>query len=168
MDKQNPRILTNEIIVTFSLSRTVCNSYSPLSVWYDAYVAWDPRAQSTQECGRRPVWTGLPTEGHRQVLRLTVGEGGGEHLAHKSGSHLRVQWLDQSECGCDLLPWHFGISQSLMQILENTWTGWRKGFVESFDMEKDHIEGFLTEDSGRGWSASLVGRSWVCMWLVAL
>ena len=35
-------------------------------------------------------------------------------------------------------------------------------FANSFQMEKDHIESSLSECSGRGWSASVVGKNWVC------
>ena len=35
-------------------------------------------------------------------------------------------------------------------------------FANSFQMEEDHIESSLSECSGRGWSASVVGKNWVC------
>ena len=55
------------------------------------------------------------------------------------------------------------ISHSLIQILKNHWSGWKKRFALSFEMKEDHIEGCLTEDRGRGWHASCVGKNWVRM-----
>ena len=55
------------------------------------------------------------------------------------------------------------ISHSLIQILKNHWTGWKKRFALPFEMKEDHIEGCLTEDRGRGWHASCVGKNWVRM-----
>ena len=70
--------------------------------------------------------------------------------------------MDESECGYGLLPSPFGISHSLIQILKNHWTEWKKQFTESFEMKEDHIESCLNEDSGRGWRAACVGKNWVC------
>ena len=56
-----------------------------------------------------------------------------------------------------------GISHSLIQILKNHWTGWKKQFALPVKMKEYHIEGCLTEDRGRGWHASCVGKNWVCM-----
>ena len=35
-------------------------------------------------------------------------------------------------------------------------------YTNSFQMEEDHIESSLSECNGRGWSASVVGKNWVC------
>ena len=55
--------------------------------------------------------------------------------------------------------WQFFLS--VVQILKTHWKEWKKRFTESFEMKEDHIESSLTEDSGRGWSASVVGKNWV-------
>ena len=60
-----------------------------------------------------------------------------------------------------LLPkffWHYSFS---FQILKTHWKEWKKRFTESFEFMEDHIESSLSEDSGRGWSASVV-KNWVC------
>ena len=71
-------------------------------------------------------------------------------------------WIRVSVC-CDLLPKTFGTNCSLMQILKSHWTEWKMRFSNSFEMEEDHIKGSLSECSGRGWSAAVVGRNWVCV-----
>ena len=78
-------------------------------------------------------------------------------------------WANQFSLLFWFLGGHWGgmgvtdISHSLIQILKNHWTGWKKRFALPFEMKEDHIEGCLTEDRGRGWRASCVGKNWVRM-----